>query len=481
MNSNNEVINILPIGDSITDGAGTHSGYRFFLHNLLYKSGINFRFAGPKKAHDPRMPERYYYHAGYGGNTIGPDNSRNGNVFSRLPEILKERIDIALLMLGRNNYFQCIDLDRIDEVYYNFIKEMLSHQPEMHIFVGSMNYSKAGNSPNDPALSGLNRLLPGVCDKLKNEGHNVYFVDIATITNLGPVDFKPYDNTHPNDIGQEKIAKAWFNAILPVVKELNKPDHNQIRIENFRLNTDNLKLKVNEEFHLLPIFTPSNPDEFTVLWSSSDNQTVKVDTLGRITALKEGKATIYGECLNGGFISSCDIEVSKAIPRKMAPIFECSFSDKEKWTGNVNYIDNNNVILWFIRSQCKINTVKKLTSSNKFILQFEYEVTDNKGKYFGTYTSLKFNGLEMRIYDGTTKFEVRYNDEILATHNSFFDIEARTYKMEYNNGKISLYKGGETIISVDKEIELSPSDIELYSNEGERLCIISNIKLFNLL
>ncbi|MBQ5890677.1 MAG: hypothetical protein IIW73_06985, partial [Clostridia bacterium] len=78
MNSNKEVINILPIGDSITDGAGTHSGYRFFLHNLLYKSGINFRFAGPKKAHDPRMPERYYYHAGYGGNTIGPDNSRNG-------------------------------------------------------------------------------------------------------------------------------------------------------------------------------------------------------------------------------------------------------------------------------------------------------------------------------------------------------------------------------------------------------------------
>ena len=78
MNSNNEVINILPIGDSITDGAGTHSGYRFFLHNLLYKSGINFRFAGPKKAHDPRMPERYYYHAGYGGNTIGPDNSQPG-------------------------------------------------------------------------------------------------------------------------------------------------------------------------------------------------------------------------------------------------------------------------------------------------------------------------------------------------------------------------------------------------------------------
>ena len=87
----------------------------------------------------------------------------------------------------------------------------------------------------------------------------------------------------------------------------------------------------------------------------------------------------------------------------------------------------------------------------------------------------------MRIYDGSTKIEVRYNNEILATQESFFDIEPRTYKLEYNNGKIKLYKGGEIIISVEKEIQLSPSDIELFSNEGERLCIISNIKLLNLL
>ena len=480
MNSSNEVINILPIGDSITDGAGTHSGYRFFLHNLLYRSGINFRFAGPKKAHDPRMPERYYYHAGYGGNTIGPDNSKSGNVFSRLPDILKEKVDIALLMLGRNNYFQSIDLDRIDEVYYNFIKEMLSYQPKMHIFVGSMNYSKAGNSPDDPALSGLNQLLPDVCKKLKDEGHNVYFVDIATITNLGKVDFKPYDNTHPNDIGQEKIAKAWFDAILPIANEMNKPDNNQIHVENFHLSKEKLTLNTNEEFHLFPIFTPSNPDEFTVLWSSSDSDVVKVDSLGRITALKEGSATIYGECLDGGFISSCEVKANNAIPIETSAIFENSFSDKEKWVGNVNYIDRDNIILWFIRNQFKINTVEKLTSSDKFLLQFEYEVTDNKGLYFDTYTSLKFSNLEMRIYDGSTRFEVLYNDEILATHNSFFDIEARTYKLLYNKGKIEMFKGGEIIISTEREIELSPSDIELYSNEGERLCVISNIKLLNI-
>ena len=160
------IINILPLGDSITDGAGTHSGYRFFLHNLLIKSGISFRFVGPKQTVDPRMADRYQNHAGYGGNTIGPDNSRNGNIFSRLPDVMKSDVDIVLLMMGRNNYFQAIDLDRIDEVYYNFVHEVIKYKPDAHIFVGTMNYSKAGNSPDDPALSGLNALLPSVCPKI---------------------------------------------------------------------------------------------------------------------------------------------------------------------------------------------------------------------------------------------------------------------------------------------------------------------------
>ena len=480
MNSNNDVINILPIGDSITDGAGTHSGYRFFLHNLLYKSGINFRFAGPKKAHDPRMPERYYYHAGYGGNTIGPDNSRSGNIFSRLPDILKEKVDIALLMMGRNNYFQSIDLDRIDEVYYNFIKEMLSYQPKMHIFVGTMNYSKAGNSPNDPALSGLNRLLPDVCKKLQNEGHNIYFVDIASITNLGEVDFKPHDNTHPNDIGQEKIAKAWFDAILPIAKELNKPEDNKIRIQNFSLNKKKLNLKVDEEFQMMPIFTPSNPDEFTVLWSSSDNDTVKIDSLGRVTALKPGNATIYGECIDGEFVSSCEIEVTEAKTVNTSIIFDNAFSNREDWYGDTDRIGDNNILMWFIRNDYRINTVEKFNPSDNFMLQMKYEITDNKGIYFNNYTSLKFNNLEMRIVDGASSFEILYNGEILATHSSYFEIEPRTYTLKYSNGKIEMYKGGELIISVDKEIKLSSSDIELYSNEGERFCIISDLKLVEI-
>lgn len=114
------------------------------------------------------------------------------------------------------------------------------------------------------------------------------------------------------------------------------------------------------------------------------------------------------------------------------------------------------------------------------MLQMKYEITDNKGIYFNNYTSLKFNNLEMRIVDGASSFEILYNGEILATHSSYFEIEPRTYTLKYSNGKIEMYKGGELIISVDKEIKLSSSDIELYSNEGERFCIISDLKLVEI-
>ena len=262
---------------------------------------------------------------------------------------------------------------------------------------------------------------------------------------------------------------------------MNKPDDNQIRVKEFRLNKNRLTLNANDEFQMLPVFTPSNPDEFTVLWSSSDSDTVKIDSLGRVTAVKPGKATIYGECIDGGFISSCEIEITEAKTVNTSVIFDNAFSNRENWTGDIERIGDNNIIMWFIRKDYKINTVQKFTPSNNFMLQVKYEITDNKGIYFGNYTSFKFNNLEMRIIDGASSFEVRYNGEILATHNSYFEIEPRTYTLKYYNGRIEMYKGGELIISVDKQIVLSSSHIELYSSEGERFCMINDLKLVEII
>lgn len=478
-----KIINILPLGDSITDGAGTHSGYRFFLHNLLIKSGINFRFVGPKKAFDPRMADRYQYHAGYGGNTIGPDNSKNGNIFSRLPDIMKSDVDIILLMMGRNNYFQGIDLDRIDEVYYNFVHELLKYKPDAHIFIGTMNYSKAGNSPDDPALSGLNSLLPSVCDKLKAEGRNVYFVDIATGSNLGEVDFKLYDNTHPNDIGQEKIAKVWFDSILPITKKLNEEVEERsddIKVSELKLNRSELSLKVGDEYQLSPIFAPEKPCEFTTLWESNSDA-ITVDSLGRITAEKSGNATVTAKHIASGLIAKCDICVNDAVVQKESIIADNLFSSADNWVGDTQMISENRILMWFIRKDFKISTKEKFDLTNRFKVSLNYFATDNKGVPFGNYLSFKLGDLEVRIIDGITSAQVLFNGEVIGEWSSYPEIENRTYSLCYDNGKITLLKGGETLINVNKCINFDPSSFELYSNEGERFCIIENITISNII
>lgn len=477
-----QAVSILPLGDSITDGAGTYSGYRYFLHNMLYRSGINFRFAGPKKAYDPRMPERYHYHAGYGGNTIGPDNSRSGNIFSRLGEIMREKIDIILLMMGRNNYFQSIDLDKIDIVYYNFVHEILKYQPNVHIFIGTMNYSKGGNTPNDPALSGLNRLLPSVYSRLYDEGHNIHFVDIATVSNLGIVDFNDYDNTHPNDIGQEKIARAWFEAILPVAKELSDKTkkNDSVKVAGLKLNKSRLSLFTGEEYQLKPVFTPKKPDEFTVLWHSSDINVVKTDSLGRLTAVGCGNAEITAESLDGGFTAKCKIAVNKSQKTDKTVLFENAFDSLDIWTGNTELISKNQISMWFIRRDFRIITKQKIKTTDRFQIEVEYEINDNKGKYYGSYTLFKFNGLEMRICDGASSAKILYNGEVLCVWNGYFDIEKRTFTLRYSRGEITLLKGGETIIKTHKEITPEASEFEVYSNEGERYCIIHSINIFDL-
>ncbi len=479
-----QTVNILPIGDSITDGAGTHSGYRYFLHNLLYKAGVNFKFVGPKKAYDPRMPDRYLNHAGYGGNTIGPDKSQNGNIFDRLPDILNRPVDIALLMLGRNNYFQSIDLDRIDEVYYNFVKEMLKYQPEMHVFIGTMNYSKSGNDPDDPALSGLNLLLPDVCKRLISEGYNIHFVDIATESNLGEVDFKPHDNTHPNDIGQEKIARVWFDAILPIAKKMSdslSKKQDIVRVEAFELAQKQLDLRVGNEVQLTPIFTPSNPDEFAVLWTSSDDETVKIDTHGRLEAIKAGCAEITAESLDGGIIAKCRIAVSENKEIEKTVIFDNAFSSRDKWLGNNEMINDNVILMWFIRKDFAVSSVEKVNVSDRFEISMRYEITDNKGMVFGHFTSVKFGGLEMRIGEGATLYQILVDGEVVAEQKSYHDIETRVYTLRYNKGEITLFKGGEILAKAFAEIDFVPSDIKLYSNEGERFCIIHNLKICDLI
>jgi len=74
----------------------------------------------------------------------------------------------------------------------------------------------------------------------------------------------------------------------------------------------NQTINVGNTFTITPTVTPDNATDKSVIWTSSDDTIATVDANGKVTALKEGTATITATTNDGGFTASCIITVIKS-------------------------------------------------------------------------------------------------------------------------------------------------------------------------
>ncbi len=73
----------------------------------------------------------------------------------------------------------------------------------------------------------------------------------------------------------------------------------------------NQTINVGNTFTITPTVTPDNATDKSIIWTSSDDTIATVDANGKVTALKEGTATITATTNDGGFTASCVITVVK--------------------------------------------------------------------------------------------------------------------------------------------------------------------------
>ncbi len=69
-------------------------------------------------------------------------------------------------------------------------------------------------------------------------------------------------------------------------------------------------LTVGEDFTITSTVTPDNATDKSVTWTTSDDTIATVDANGKVTALKEGTATITATTNDGGFKATCTVTVS---------------------------------------------------------------------------------------------------------------------------------------------------------------------------
>ena len=104
-----------------------------------------------------------------------------------------------------------------------------------------------------------------------------------------------------------KVLCIVCTALLTVFCSKSDPD---VKVTGVSLNKTVLSLTEGESETLKATLKPEDATNVQVAWSSSDSSVAAVDQTGKVTAVKEGEATVTVKTIDGGKTATCKVTVS---------------------------------------------------------------------------------------------------------------------------------------------------------------------------
>jgi hypothetical protein len=258
----------MPIGNSITQAAAGRNSYRRPLWQKLTTAGYNVDFVGSVNLN-------------YGGPPLNPDfdMDHEGHWGWRADQLLAGmanwaktyRPDIALLHVGTNDMFQGHSVSSTLDEISQLIDTLRAANPGVTILLATL--IPAANVEYNLRINELNSALPGLATAKNRAGSPVVLVNQNAGFNAAS---DTYDGTHPNSLGENKMANVWYNSLVqflpPVEPSPNMPPG-------------------------ISLMTPASNDtytapasiSFTATASDNDGQVTKVEFFAG--ALKLGEST----------------------------------------------------------------------------------------------------------------------------------------------------------------------------------------------
>ncbi|WP_233595328.1 MULTISPECIES: SGNH/GDSL hydrolase family protein [Corallococcus] len=198
---------VMPLGDSITQGAAGHASYRCQLWRKLTSRGYRADFVGTLTT-------------GYlGANTctyVWFDRDHDGHWSWRTDQVLanisgwaeRTRPDLVLIHLGTNDTYHQQTEDSTVLELEQIIDRLRVVNPQVKVFLAQI--IPTSSALASLKLQSLNQRMPLLAAAKSTEESPVYVVDQWT-------GFVPstdtYDGVHPNLRGEEKMAERWYQAI----------------------------------------------------------------------------------------------------------------------------------------------------------------------------------------------------------------------------------------------------------------------------
>jgi lysophospholipase L1-like esterase len=218
---------ILCLGDSITQGVGGHTSYRYPLWKDLVDSGVTFDLVG--QMNNPYSGPTTYpaykglafdtNHEGHYGWTV--DQVLNGGVNNggtygsgtgKLSTWLSGyTADIALVHLGTNDVGIWHYTPTATVVGYlnQVIDTLRTGNPNVTIFLAEV--LPNSNATWNSAINNLNAQIPGIVTAKSTTQSKVYLVDQNT--GFGLTTDYLYDGTHPSASTEIAMADRWMGAM----------------------------------------------------------------------------------------------------------------------------------------------------------------------------------------------------------------------------------------------------------------------------
>jgi lysophospholipase L1-like esterase len=199
-------VRIMPLGDSITEGGGTFSVYRYPLLQKLQAAGHSVEYVGSKKSNSPAGP---LFHEGYGGRNAEFLATIIGKNFKEHPA------DIVLLHAGHNHFAEEKPVDKIVAAQEKIIATVRELNPKVIFLVAQV--IPSGKLPKYSYIPDLNAAIAKMVARLHTPEQPVIVVNMAD--GFDPATDTIADQVHPNAKGAEKMAGKWFEALDPVLKK----------------------------------------------------------------------------------------------------------------------------------------------------------------------------------------------------------------------------------------------------------------------
>jgi acyl-CoA thioesterase I len=200
---------IMPLGDSVTSSFAPHTSYRFWLWQALIATGHNVDFVGTQHGvaeGEPGNEEFDQDHEGYPGwMTIDALEVIDSLAAADQP-------DIVLLDLGSNDVLEGIPLSETLTNLSLIIDHLRAANPNIVILLAQ---PTPYVGPNSRDMSKLKGALGKLAKQKRLPESPVIAVNLFGGFNVRKDTF---DGVHPDESGEQKIAKKFFTALRKLLR-----------------------------------------------------------------------------------------------------------------------------------------------------------------------------------------------------------------------------------------------------------------------